>query len=248
MQEILYLEIPHPSPNDVRDWLQQAFIPSMGTKQLTPDGIRLGWGAEATRPTAEWVVFVWGLQRTTYLKVFRWAGSAASAEGTLLRQLTTDIRQQFPDRYPVPPDIDLSRQSIFEALAEQYPKTVHYFKRIPNGEYDLTRVYWWERRWRQGAAQPEHPASVLTFAPTKPLATLAPAAADLPTYDLIYVGGALGAVHAAVMAQLGYRVLLLERLPFGRMNREWNISRQEFQGLIDLGLFTAAEFESMIAR
>jgi lycopene cyclase CruA len=70
----------------------------------------------------------------------------------------------------------------------------------------------------------------------------------VPTYDLIYVGGALGVIHAAVMAQLGYRVLLLERLPFGRMNREWNISRQEFQSLIDLGLFTTDEFESIIAR
>lgn len=50
------------------------------------------------------------------------------------------------------------------------------------------------------------------------------------------------------MARLGYRVLLIERLPFGRMNREWNISRSEFQSLIDLGLFTPAEFEGLIAR
>jgi lycopene cyclase CruA len=50
------------------------------------------------------------------------------------------------------------------------------------------------------------------------------------------------------MAQLGYRILLVERLPFGHMNREWNISRGEFQSLIDLGLFTTAEFESLIAR
>jgi lycopene cyclase CruA len=50
------------------------------------------------------------------------------------------------------------------------------------------------------------------------------------------------------MARLGYRVLLIERLPFGRMNREWNISRDEFQSLIELGLFTSAEFESLIAR
>ncbi|MBD3563067.1 flavin-dependent dehydrogenase, partial [Planktothrix sp. FACHB-1355] len=73
-------------------------------------------------------------------------------------------------------------------------------------------------------------------------------ASSSPTYDLIYVGGALGVIHAAVMAQLGYRVLLLERLPFGRMNREWNISRNEFQTAIDLGLFTQAEFENLIAR
>ncbi|HBL11001.1 MAG TPA: flavin-dependent dehydrogenase, partial [Cyanobacteria bacterium UBA11162] len=68
------------------------------------------------------------------------------------------------------------------------------------------------------------------------------------TYDLIYIGGALGVIHAAVMAQRGYRVLLVERLPFGRMNREWNISREEFQSLINLGLFTPTEFESIIAR
>jgi lycopene cyclase CruA len=50
------------------------------------------------------------------------------------------------------------------------------------------------------------------------------------------------------MARLGYRVLLVERLPFARMNREWNISRSELQSLIDLGLLTPAEFESIIAR
>ena len=49
------------------------------------------------------------------------------------------------------------------------------------------------------------------------------------------------------MAQKGYRVLLVERLPFGRMNREWNISRDEFQSLINLGLFTPEDFENVIA-
>jgi len=32
------------------------------------------------------------------------------------------------------------------------------------------------------------------------------------------------------------------------MNREWNISHQEFQSLIDLGLLTKSKFESVIAR
>jgi lycopene cyclase CruA len=49
------------------------------------------------------------------------------------------------------------------------------------------------------------------------------------------------------MAKLGYKILMMERLKFGRMNREWNISRQEFQTLIDLDLFTKKEFESIIA-
>ena len=62
----------------------------------------------------------------------------------------------------------------------------------------------------------------------------------------MYLGVALGAIHAAMMAKLGYRVCLVERIPFGRMNREWNISRAEFQNLIDFGLFTKEEFELMI--
>uniref|UniRef100_UPI0035CA1837 NAD(P)/FAD-dependent oxidoreductase n=1 Tax=uncultured Nostoc sp. TaxID=340711 RepID=UPI0035CA1837 len=69
-----------------------------------------------------------------------------------------------------------------------------------------------------------------------------------PTYDLIYIGGALGAIHAALMAKLGYKVLLVERMPFGRMNREWNISRDEIQSLVNLGLVTPAELETIIAR
>jgi lycopene cyclase CruA len=69
-----------------------------------------------------------------------------------------------------------------------------------------------------------------------------------PSFDLIYIGGALGVIHATAMARLGHRVLLIERMPFGKMHREWNISRSEFQNVIDLGLFTPAEFESLIAR
>ncbi|UZQ54149.1 flavin-dependent dehydrogenase [Trichothermofontia sichuanensis B231] len=264
MQEVLYLEIPTPDTVAVRDWLQQHFAPQ-GTEQWlkvsTPTGIRLQRSrsvsageslptmppaAEATEATdaslpEEVAIFVWSLQRTTYLKAFRWAERSLPGERQMLAQLTQALRQQFPHHYPEPPAIDLSQQSIFEALAAHYPKTVEYFRKFPNGEYGLTRAYWWEQRWREGVRNPQSPRQVV-FSQAQPLSTTA------PTYDLIYIGGALGVIHAAAMAQLGYRVLLIERMPFGRMNREWNISRDEFQRLIDLGLFTAAEFESVIAR
>lgn len=233
MKEILYLEVPTPDTDAVIQWLHTSYRPGSGEKVTTPAGIRLILGGELS-------IFVWSVQRSTYLKIFR-TGTIPN-EKQIVSEFVQGIRSQFPNVYPESPQIDLSNQSIFEALAAYYPKTVEFFKKIPNGEYDLNRVYWWEQRWREGVRTPQKPRQVVFVAddgdtaPTK------------PPFDLIYVGGALGIVHAAVMAKLGYRVLLIERMPFGRMNREWNISRSEFQSLIDLGLFTPAEFDRVIAN
>lgn len=255
MKEILYLEVPTPDSDQVIHWLQQEYQPEKGEKVLTAAGFRLRLtplnsvetiriGNQTTskfETSDELSVFIWTLQRTTYLKVFRWGERSLPHEKSFVRHLTQAIRTHFPEKYPSPPQIDLSKQTIFEALAAAYPQTVKYFQKMPNGEYDLTRVYWWEQRWREGVKNPQQPRQVIFREKEK-------TPYSLPSYDLIYVGGALGIIHAAVMARLGYRVLLIERLPFGRMNREWNISRSEFQSLIDLGLFTLAEFDRVIAR
>jgi lycopene cyclase CruA len=244
MEELLYIEIPTPDLDRVRSWLQQEWQPGVGKSIVTPDGLRLQFPSNTTDPTPELSIFLWSLQRTTYLKVFRWADRSIAGEGQIITELTAKIRQEFPPTHPAPPEIDLSNQSIFAALEPYYPTTVKYFQKMPNGEADLQRVYWWEKRWREGVKNPQQPKQVLfRVDDTSHLTT-----ASQAKYDLIYIGGALGVIHAAVMARLGYRVLLLERLPFGRMNREWNISRDEFQRLIDLDLFTPAEFEGVIAR
>ncbi len=260
MDELLYLEIPTPDTASVRDWLQNDFVAGMGEKSKTPDGIRLRMAksttVEASIPEtvhSELSIFVWTVQRTTYLKVFRWGNKLAN-EKQILRSLTAAIRNRFPHQYPEPPEIDLSKQSIFEALAPYYPLTAKYFQKMPNGEYDLKRVYWWEQRWREGVRNPQHPRQVIFKGEggdrgdrgeySSPLSPPSPS----PQFDLIYIGGALGIIHATVMAFLGYKVLLVERLPFGRMNREWNISRDEIQCLINLGLLTSGEIESVIAR
>ncbi len=235
MQEILYLELPTPDTAAVQAWLQSDFKPVFGQKITTASGCCLHL------PEGELSVFVWSFQRTSYLKVFRYSDSVLPQERQILRRLTTDLQAAFPYQFPEPPPIDFNEQSIFTALAKDYPLTVQYFQKMPNGEADLTRVYWWEQRWRQGVRHPEQPKQVIWQTQTQEIP------ATTPRYDLIYLGGALGVIHAAVMARLGYRVLIIERLPFGRMNREWNISRSEFQSLIDLGLFTPAEFESVIA-
>ncbi|MBC1237614.1 NAD(P)/FAD-dependent oxidoreductase [Nostoc sp. 2RC] len=261
MKEILYLEVPTADIAAVRQWLQTDFQPGYGEKVLTTEGFRLKITNATTTAGAaisqnlpeELSVFTWSVQRTTYLKVFRWAEKPFPQEKEILQQLTKEIRSRFPHHYPEPPAIDLSQQSIFEALAPYYPLTVKYFQKMPNGEYDLKRAYWWEQRWRQGVRNPQQPQQVV-FSRTgdwgngdkgdkgdKESITNA-------QYDIIYIGGALGVIHAAVMAKLGYKVLLVERMPFGRMNREWNISRDEIQSLLNLGLITPAELDTIIAR
>ncbi|MGK7915542.1 MAG: flavin-dependent dehydrogenase [Prochloraceae cyanobacterium] len=244
MKEILYIEVPTPDTATVRLWLQQEWQPLVGAKIVTPDGIRLQFSQKNAQDLPSIVdnelsIFTWSLQRTTYLKVFRWGQQAIAAEGRIRQQLKKDIQHRFPQQYPEPPEIDSSK-SIFEALAPHYPQTAHFFEKMPHGEYDLKRLYWWEKRWRESVRHPQKPKQVVFQQPENN--------PSHPTYDLIYIGGALGVIHAAVMAQRGYRILLVERLKFGRMNREWNISRSEFQSLINLGLFTQEEFETVIAR
>jgi lycopene cyclase CruA len=244
MKELLYLEIPTSDSGAVRDWLQTEFVPGDGEKLLTPQGVHVvneGLSVEKHLAT-ELSIFVWSVQRTTYLKVFRWGDKPFRREGLVLRRLTMGIRSRFPHQYPNPPKIDPQR-SIFTELEPYYPLTVKYFQKIPHGEYDLKRVYWWEQRWREGVKSPQQPRQVVFDHQTTP-----PENSSGLIYDLIYIGGALGSIHAAVMARLGYKVLLIERLPFGRMNREWNISRDEIQSLINLNLLTNEEVETIIAR
>ncbi len=251
MKELLYLEVPTPEIGTVRSWLQTEFCSSLGQTQPTPDGLLIYSGTQPQGTTSLprcLSVVAWSAQRTTYLKVFRWAPTALPNENQLLEQLQQGIHTAFPPQYPQLPSFDASQETIFEALKTAFPKTVTYFQRMPNGQTDLERVYWWEKRWCDHVRHPQTPKQIIFRAgeATPPKPDPLPPVTD--GIDLIYIGGALGVIHAAVMAQLGYKVLLIERLPFGRMHREWNISRAEFQGLIDLGLFSEAEFESLIAR
>ena len=247
MKQLLYLEVPTPDLDRVRSWLHHEFVVTGGLeKQTTPQGLRVKSLSPTPTPSAgEISIFSWSLQRTTYLKVFRW-GSRLPQEATVLQDLQRQLTQVFPPYYPEPPSVDLSQTSIFTALAEHYPQTVKYFQQIPNGETDLTRVYWWEQRWREGVKHPRDPRQVI-FQTEEQIGKNDDETDPGDRYDLIYIGGALGLIHATRMAQLGHRVLLVERLAFGRMNREWNISRGEFQTLIDLNLFTPEEFEAVIA-
>jgi lycopene cyclase CruA len=137
MREILYLEIPTPDTATVLGWLQNKFQPGTGKKVLTPSGFRLitsdptpaGSANFPEKLASELSIFVWSVQRTTYLKAFRWADRPFSDEGQILKRLTIGIRNRFPHEYPEPPAIDLSSSTIFEALAPYYPPNI--FRKCP---------------------------------------------------------------------------------------------------------------------
>jgi lycopene cyclase CruA len=272
MQELLYLEIPTPDTVSISKWLQTDFVIENGQKLITPDGFRLRSAVKNTSSVdVELSVFVWSVQRTTYLKVFRWGDPSFPQERRILQYLRKEIRSRFPNCYPELPVID-AQKSIFAELESYYPLTVKYFQKMPNGEYNLKRAYWWEQRWREGVRNPQKPRQVVFYQEEvdreevdREQVTREEVDREQVTgnrreevdreegnreeiYDIIYIGGALGSIHAAVMAKLGYKVLLVERLPFGKMNREWNISRDEIQSLINLGLLTNAELAEIISR
>src|SRR5262245_31981591 len=66
-------------------------------------------------------------------------------------------------------------------------------------------------------------------------------------FDLIYAGGGLGLIHAAVMAgRYGRRTLLFDRGHVGCAHREWNISRAELAQLIEVGFCSWDELADVI--
>ena len=132
--------------------------------------------------------------------------------------------------------------------AKRYPRTFAAFDAMGALEH-LDRIARLDKAWdaiRQGAVlrgpddvyvQSPIPARPLRYAcPQSPIA-----------YDLIYAGGGLGLLHAAVMARrYGWRVLLFDRGAAGCAHREWNISRAELAALVEVGLCTWDEIRDVV--
>jgi lycopene cyclase CruP len=94
-----------------------------------------------------------------------------------------------------------------------------------------------EAHWRKIRSGPTAAPQVVT-AHTKNL--------DPLTYDVIIAGGTLGIFVAAILAQQGWRVCLLERGKFQGRVQEWNTSLQELSNLVRLHLLTDEELQSII--
>ncbi len=66
-------------------------------------------------------------------------------------------------------------------------------------------------------------------------------------WDVVVSGGTLGILIGCALAQLGWRVALIERGNLRGREQEWNVSRQELEVFLELNLLSAAELEQAIA-
>ena len=66
-------------------------------------------------------------------------------------------------------------------------------------------------------------------------------------WDVVICGGTLGILIGCALAQLGWRVALIERGILRGRDQEWNISRKELEVFLELNLLSHAELEQAIA-
>jgi len=126
----------------------------------------------------------------------------------------------------------------------RYPETVASLGTLQSREAWLRRIWEadesWRREWETAAGRPTPEEVVVRGRP--------PAGAEPEgEFDIVYWGGAAGLLHAAVMAvRFGRRVLVFDGEAVGRAGRDWNVSSEDVDGLVEAGLFTREEAERAV--
>lgn len=125
---------------------------------------------------------------------------------------------------------------------ERYPLTVTNFGALAEREAWLRRIWELDTRWQEAIERrADSPAEVVVH--SRPPANLTVEG----DFDIIYAGGVLGLLHAAVMAcRYQRRVLIFDAHTVGRTHRDWNISDEELLEFDRAGLFTKEELESAV--
>lgn len=135
-------------------------------------------------------------------------------------------------------------QTSLEQFSITYPHLAAAFASIPESEMHLRRLRDLNEAWQsmlQGGAARAYSEVVVTE-------EYEPSSAD-DTFDIIYAGGGLNVLNAAIMTKrYGLRVLVFDRFTVGAVHREWNISREELQELLDVGLLSEDELDTVIQR
>ena len=136
------------------------------------------------------------------------------------------------------------QQAHLDQLSMRYPHLAAAFAHIPQAEEHLRRIQDLNQSWQgllhSGASR--NYVEVIANGITQDLPAIA-------TFDIIYAGGGLNLLHAAVMTlRYNLRVLVFDRFTVGAVHREWNISREELNELLAVGLLTPEELEQIIQR
>jgi len=136
-----------------------------------------------------------------------------------------------PNEESVSPD-------IFSPYKLTHPRTIEQFESIPNGAYWFKRLLHFEK-WSNGS---KHRSD------NKPV-SFSNKYNNTHQFDIIYGGGGLAVIHAAVMSKVyGYRVCIFDQYHVGYTHRDWNISLSEINKLVDIGLLSEQELQMIIAK
>jgi lycopene cyclase CruA len=130
---------------------------------------------------------------------------------------------------------------------DHYPLTVANFGALGERERYLRRIWLTEARWRETLESQQRAAqeAVVRGAPPAGLAVEG-------EFEIIYAGGALGLLHAAVLAsRFKRRVMVFDAGTIGRNEggsggRAWNLCNEELGEFERAGLFTKAEIEGAV--
>jgi lycopene cyclase CruA len=128
-------------------------------------------------------------------------------------------------------------------IRRRFPLLVENLAHLANREAWLERIWEIERRWNAARRNGSPGAEVFSTGD---------APRDLKTegeFDIIYAGGTLGLLHAAVMACAHNRkVLVFDAHTVGKTHRDWNISDEELREFTAAGLFTPEEIEKAVVN
>ncbi|MDQ3711507.1 MAG: hypothetical protein M3388_04735, partial [Acidobacteriota bacterium] len=136
---------------------------------------------------------------------------------------------------PIPPSLADFRR--------RYPLTVKNLASLSNREAWLNRVWEIEQRWQAFQENPQKNDEFVLF-------DSAPKDLNIEAeFEIIYAGGTLGLLHAAVMAtKFNRKVLVFDQHTVGKTHRDWNISDEELQEFVNTELFTKEEIETAVAN
>jgi lycopene cyclase CruA len=127
----------------------------------------------------------------------------------------------------------------------RFPLTVASLGALADREAWLRRIWELDARWERAMERADEQAqreTIVYGAPPQHLTIEG-------EYEIIYAGGVLGLLHAAVMnCRYKRRVMVFDAHAVGRTHRDWNISDEELKEFERAGLFTPEEIEAAVAN